>query len=279
VTYDDKEKSEYGGRPVELYRFTWGTNLLTLTNADTDIVVGVETFATGWPLKRTEPELTQETQHSQLKIFTSMNMPIAALFHGKSPYDPIWVTVLRKHYDLAETSGVWQGKIRGVVFKTTKGDAEITCDPVDKAIGKAGFRQTCGPQCNKRLYGIRCGASEASFTVYGTVSAVDSTGYVVTVPGFNSKSNGYFTLGELYVQELSAMVQIVGHTGNDVTLKRPINGLEAGMSARGVAGCDHVWVKSNGNPGDCRAKFNNAINFLGWPFVPTKNPYEVGLEG
>jgi uncharacterized phage protein (TIGR02218 family) len=279
MTYDAKEKSLYGGAPVELYKFTSGVNIWRYTDADTDIIVGTDTYVTGWPLNRTEPELSQEAQHSELKITTYFEMPVAWLFRSGSPWQAIWVSVYRKHRDDAETVLMWQGKIKGVHFIPSKGEAEIICDPADKVLGKGGFRQTCGPQCSKQLYSTRCGVSESAYTVYGVVDSVDTTGYLVTSSSFATKPNNFFKLGEFYVQAMEAKVQIVAHTGNQITLKRPINGLLAGMSCRVCAGCDHVWIRANLTSGDCVSKFGNGINFLGFPFVPLKNPYEVGLEG
>jgi uncharacterized phage protein (TIGR02218 family) len=280
VTYDATEKSAYGGKPVELYRFTQGTAVYRYTDGDRPVTKGTETFGIGWPLSRTEPEISEETTRSGVKITSSKDFPIAQMFITGAPYQSIWVSILRGHADApSEAILIWQGKVRGVSWKASKGEATIECDPVEKVIGKGGFRQTYGPYCHKELYSARCGVPEASFTTDIVVSAIGSTGFVITAPELAFKPSQYFRLGEVYFPDLGARVLIVDHTGSTVTLRSPILGLPVGAHGRVVAGCNHVWKLADGNWGDCRARFNNTDNFGGWPFVPIKNPYEVTIEG
>ena len=279
MTYDVNEKSAYGGRPVELYKFVMGTNIWRHNDSDRDITIGAETYKTGYPLTRSEPDLSREEKHSQLKITTALNHPVALLFVTGAPYETVWVTVYRVHVGDSDPVVIWQGKIRGVSWKATKGEATFECYPVDTASGKIGFRQTFGPQCNKQLFTPRCGVSEASCSIDVTISNISTSGYVITAPELASKANQYFRLGELYVPSLGCRMQILDHTGQNATLKMPILGLTVGTACRACAGCDHVWKKADGTDGDCKAKFNNAINFGGWPFVPVKNPYSVSIEG
>ena len=279
MTYDQKERSAYGGRPVELYRFTKGTSIFRHTDSDQDVTIGAETYTAGWPLSRTEPELSKEEKHSQLKITTALTHPVAQLFMPGAPSETVWVTVLRAHVGDTDTNVVWQGKVRGVSWKASKGEATFECDPVDKTLGKMGFRQTFGPQCNKNLYSPRCGVSEADYAVDVTISAISANGFAVTAAVFGDKPNQWYRLGELYIPTLGARMQILDHTGTVCTLKVPILGLTVGAKGRAIAGCDHCWKKADGSNGDCIARFNNGINFGGWPFVPTKNPYAVSIEG
>ena len=279
MTYDTLEKSAYGGKPVELYKFSKGATLWRYTDSDRDVVITSETYKAGWPISRTEPEMSEETTRSALKINTAKDFPIAQLFVTGAPYEPVWVSIYRMHIGDTEAILLWQGKVRGIAWKASKGEAIIECDPVEKVIGKGGFRQTFGPYCHKKLYSSRCGAPEASFTIDVTISNISASGYVLTAPEFASKPNQYFRLGEIYFPDLGARCLIVDHTGNQITVKAVMIGLAVGANGRAVAGCNHVWKLADGNWGDCKARFNNLDNFGGWPFVPTKNPYEVTIEG
>jgi uncharacterized phage protein (TIGR02218 family) len=279
MTYDALEKSAYGGKPVELYKFNKGTTIWRHTDSDRDITVGNETYKAGWPLSRTEPEMSEETIRSGLKITTAKDFPVAQIFITGAPYEPVWISIFRMHLGDTETILLWQGKVRGISWKASKGEATIECDPVEKIIGKGGFRQTYGPYCHKRLYSPRCGVQEASFTTDFTVSNIDTTGFVITAAALGTKPGQYFRLGEVYFPDLGARVMVVDHTGSNVTLKGVIPGLMVDASGRAIAGCNHCWKMANGDWGDCKNRFNNLDNFGGWPFIPTKNPYEVTIEG
>jgi hypothetical protein len=215
MTYDAIEKSEYGGRPAELYRFTKGITIWRYTDSDVDVMINNETFKTGLPMSRTEPELSREEKHSQLKITTSINNPVAQMYATGSPGEPILVTVLRTHTGDADlqTTIMWQGKVRGCEFKGTKGEATLTCDPVDKSASKMGFRQTYGPACNKKLYSPRCGVAEASYYVDITITAISTTGFVISAAGFGTKPDQWFRLGEVYFSDLGIRMKIVSHVG------------------------------------------------------------------
>lgn len=279
MTYDAIEKSEYGGRPAELYRFTMGSRTWLYTSGDADVVIGTDTYLSGWPIKRSEPEFDNEPNHQQLKIDIAMESPLAQLWVQGAPYESLWVTIYRCHIGDLQTFVIWQGKVRGCVMQPSNGTAQLDADSIEKVLGKPGLRQTFGLMCNKRLYSARCGASEALHTVYATLSAISSDGTVITIPEAATKADDYFQFGELYINELNSRVQILGHTGSAITIKRPILGLDTTMTGRIVAGCNHVWTLADGSPGDCKAKFANQINFGGFPFSPRTNPYETGIEG
>lgn len=300
MTYDALENSAYGGKPVELYKFTMGTSIWRHTDGDRDVVIGAETYKSGWPISRTEPEISDETTRSALKITVAKDYPIAQLFIAGASWQALWVSVFRAHIGDLETVLIWQGKVRGVTWGAD-GDAIIECEPVETAFGKGGLRQNYGPYCCKRLYSPRCGVSESLFTTDFTVSAISTTGLVVTAPEFSSHPDHYFRQGEIYVPDLSARVLVVAHTGSTVTLRAPIRGLVVGASGKVLAGCDHIWrsaassasvaaliaggmTQAQANAqippdGHCLSRFNNLGNFIGFPYSPKNNPYTVGIEG
>ena len=59
---------------------------------------------------------------------------------------------------------------------------------------------------------------------------------------------------------------ILAHSGNSVTLSALLSGLAVGVAFEAFAGCDRTLAT-------CQAKFGNAINFGGFPWIPAKNPF------
>ena len=305
MTYDAIEKSAYNGTPVELYKFTMGPYAWHYTDSDADVVDGADTYLAQFPISRTEPEISKETQKSDLTITTCKDFPIVQLFMSNNPPNKLWVTVFRMHSgDSAhEKLVLWQGKIRGVKYLPA-GGVEITANPIEKIISKAGFRQTFSPYCFKDLYSDRCGLSSAIYAVPFTVTAISPDRCFITSPDFATKPANYFRLGELNIPRLFVHSMVLKHLAislDTVQLSVPISGLIVGDVGTALAGCDHVWrskatadvitaaieggatvAEANlANPpdGDCNIKFNNLANFGGFPFAPIKNPYEVSLKG
>ena len=108
-----------------------------------------------------------------------------------------------------------------------------------------------------------CGIALVDHTYAGTVSAIDSTGTVLTVPEFaslpDSLQGGFLRVGQ-------AVRMIVAHTGSSITLLSPIIGLEVGASVSGVAGCQLTFAACS--------HYNNIANFLGFDLIPILNPFD-----
>lgn len=278
MSYDSVEQSAYGSRPVELYKFTKGITSFRYSDGDRAVSVGTEFYEIGWPMSRTEPEMSDETTRSSLKVTTSKDHPVAKLFIAGAPGEPVWLSVFRTNAADSTPILIWQGRVKGVSWNN-KSQATLECDPVEKVIGKSGFRQTWGPHCNKKLYSDRCKAVEADHASMIVIDSISTTGFVLTGSGFALKPNQYYRMGEISFTDLAARALIVDHTGSSITLKTPILGLLAGMSGMAAAGCDHIYKKPDGSWGNCKERFDNLANFGGWPFTPTKNPYSVSIEG
>ena len=234
-----------------------------------------------------------------MQITTCKDHPIALLFTIGSPYLSVWVTIHRMHLGDGQKVLLWQGKVRSVSWKASKGEVTISADPVEKVISKSGLRQTFSPLCYKNLYSTRCGVREADHTLKFTLTAASADGFRITSPEFATKPSQYFQLGAVYFQSSGENVMVLDHTGDTLTLKSPIKGLMAGVQGRAVAGCNHLWRSrasadvvlgavatgtslhdanlANLPDGDCQAKFNNLVNFGGFPYVPTKNPYQTNI--
>lgn len=279
MTYASQELSTYGGAPVELYRFTRGITNIYNTNSDRDVPVGPVVYTRGWPLSRTEPEMSDETSRSSIKITTASTHPVAQMFIAGAPSEPIWVSIFRYHVGSTDSILLWQGKLRGVTWNASAGEATFECDPVEKVIGKGGFRQTYGPHCHKKLYSARCGVPEANFTTDFVVSGISTNNLTITATAFATKPDQYFRLGELYFPSYSTRVAVLSHVGQNIQIKQPVLGLLVGAAGRACAGCDHCYKLDATTFGTCKTRFNNLVNFGGWPFVPKKNPYAVSIEG
>jgi uncharacterized phage protein (TIGR02218 family) len=109
---------------------------------------------------------------------------------------------------------------------------------------------------------------EEARRVAGTVAAVGSL--TVSAPQFANFPNNYFAFGRLTFG--GEMRLIVAHTGATLTLNAAFRAtLQAGASVVAVPGCDKLLAT-------CAAKFGNAVNFGGFPFVPLKNPQLKALN-
>jgi hypothetical protein len=64
---------------------------------------------------------------------------------------------------------------------------------------------------------------------------------------------------------------IVDHVGFDVILIAPMNGLAVTDSVFAFAGCNRDY------PTDCISKFDNGEHFMGFKWVPKRNPFSGSI--
>jgi len=279
VSIDALEKSAYGAAPQELYLFTRYTDAWRFTDWDQDVQIGQELYLATVPHTRNEPEFSEEVRHAQLKIKTTPDHPVVDMLVKGAPNDPVWVTVYRMMLGDSERLMRWQGKVISASIDENSFEAELLCEPVEKVYGKSSFRHTYGPMCRHRLYGTACGAVEANFSKNITITGISDDKLTLVSADFAGKPVNWWRYGSIWISEVRRYAQVVSSTGSTVVIRVPIPGLAISHTGKVTPGCDHVYKKVSGVFGDCKEKFDNTINFGGFPFTPTKNPYVVGLEG
>lgn len=139
----------------------------------------------------------------------------------------------------------------------------MTCIPIQQAIQRKVPRWLYQTQCNHMLYDANCTVNPAAFTFAGHLTAI--VGQTVTVPEAAAKPDGYYNGGYLHDGETFAFIQT--HTGTQLVLLALSPKLVVGDAVTLTAGCDRTR-------GTCVAKFNNLANFMGFPYIPDKNPYQ-----
>ena len=119
------------------------------------------------------------------------------------------------------------------------------------------------PTCRAIFGDGRCKASLASYTVGGSVNTVSSR--QVFISNSMTQAAGYFSGGEvvwLTGANAGRRMEIKEFSNKQFTLVLPMpNNVAVGDTFNAIAGCDKTI-------GTCVAKFNNAVNFRGEPYVP-----------
>lgn len=114
--------------------------------------------------------------------------------------------------------------------------------------------------------------SGVPFKRVGEVTAINSNIY--TVDGLDAFPENWFRGGHVKTSNVDYRL-ILSHNGNEIKLLAPFDTTSAdvGDNITVYAGCDHTVTGPHG----CKKKFNVVSSFGGFPFVPTLNPFQVGL--
>lgn len=115
--------------------------------------------------------------------------------------------------------------------------------------------------CDTKLGSAKCGVdtSDPAFSMSGTI--VSHNGHTVVVNGADAYADDWFTLGT-FTDPDGGVHGIKTHVGTTLTLwQEPVVTFSVGTSVGVVAGCKQ-------HPDECRVKFDNMINFQGFPLMP-----------
>lgn len=266
MTYLASETSQWGGQPVELYRFTRGLTTWNYTTGDVEITYNGDIYKPV-TMRRGDLPINEEKNTSNLEIWMDPTTDIVTEFISGATPAPTGLILIRRHRNEAsptEQAVIFVGQVGLVEF--SEGEVHFTCVPIQRSVQRRVPRMLYQTQCNNMLYDVNCTVNPALFTVAAHISAI--AGRQVTVPEAASKPDGYYNGG--FFRDGDTYVFIMTHVGTLLTVLALTPAVLAGDNISLTAGCDRAR-------GTCLTKFNNLDNFLGFPYIPDKNPYESGI--
>lgn len=258
MSYDSVEKSVFDSQPYELFLFQGIGISFALTSSDVEIAYLDQTYEPS-TITRSEMEHSNEVVSGQLKIYLPTSHPLAQLLLPYLPSSPIAVTIFGSHFSDTETVVIFTGSVASARFTD---QCEITCNSDQYLLQRKIPAELYQSPCSHIFGDSACGINLALHTYAGSISAIDTTGTVITVPAFGSLPDslrgGYFRRG-------NDVRMIVDHTGSQITLIAGISGLQVADAVSGVAGCQLTY--------DSCVHYKNVRNFLGFDLIPTINPF------
>ncbi len=261
--YGDLEAA--GGAPVELYRFVQGAQVWAYTSGDEPVTYNGDTYAPTVIARDAISGDASDTQKAELNIGVAIGTGVVQqLLNGSTP-GPIALTIYRYQRGApSDVKTIFAGQVAAATWSA--GEVKITNTPVARVVQDSIPRFMYARTCVHALYDAGCGINPAAFSTVGTVLTVTDGGFIVTIVAAASKADGWFTGGVLQ-DAAGGQAFIEGHVGQVLTLLDALPGLAAGATATLLAGCDRVRAT-------CATKFNNLARFFGFPYIPTKNPYD-----
>lgn len=219
---------------------------------------------TAAPLKRSG--FTFDTEFSNVKI--TITAPIESGFEQfvqSAPLRPITVTVYRAlRSDLTDYITMFSGHIINVAFKDFV--AQATCESNSGILNHETPRIVFQSWCNHELFDGGCALDYTSWQVPAVVTV---SGVTISSATFDTYDDGYFVPGRLQFDNDERL--ITSHSGTDLTVHVPFDAsLVDGSSVMAFPGC-------NGDPDVCINRFDNFTKFLGFPYIPSKNPVVWGV--
>lgn len=269
MTFAAIETSEDEGRPLELLMVSYLTNHWYYTTAEEPVTYDGHVYSP-LPIKHGDIEPTGDVAKSQIQINVPQDSPIGELFRVQPPTGVVTVTLFAKHVGDAEVKAIWKGRIVNVEWEQPW--LNLTTESVFSSLQRLGLRRKYATQCPHPLYSIGhglCNVVKADHKVDYAVTTI--TGATVNCAAAAGAAVDHFAGGFVtWIHAASGymeqrMVKSSDAAGNLVLTSQP-PGLLVGATLSTYPGCDHSLAT-------CHSKFNNALNYGGAPFIPTKNPF------
>ncbi|CAM0070814.1 tail assembly protein [Vibrio phage K251 g3] len=261
----DIETSEEGGEAIKLYRFLIGGRTY-LFNDSAEAWVHTATGDTYESLTITHSELTHTSEKNKSKVTFEIayNDRFVSDLTDWTNDSVNMINVSQVHLsDASETIVLmWSGRL--LERKRINLKYQLTAEPLTTTLDRSGLRAKYTRVCRHTLYKEGCNVNRDTHKVDSVVKSVAVN--ILRVNGISSRPSGYFTGGFIQIKGSKIGRYIVAHAGDTLTVSSAFNDLSNGDLVEIYPGCDHVR-------NTCKSKFNNILNYGGFPYIPPKNPF------
>lgn len=267
MAFSSIETSDQGGRPLFLYQFELGTRVWRYTSADSSVSANGALYESVF-IEDDGVNQTGEAQSDTFKIRMPFATPVPQLFQVTPPINPIALKRYALHDGDSEAVLNYVGFVTQV-NASEPGMAEVECLTLSPTMQRNGLRLGWSRGCPYSVYdGATCRVNKASHAVQAVI--LTAAAGIVTTAAVAPYSDGYFSAGFIeWTDSYTGAIERRGideHQGNQLRLLGKSDGLLEGMSMRVYPGCAKTMQV-------CQEKFNNLINYGGFPHMPGKSPF------
>jgi uncharacterized phage protein (TIGR02218 family) len=260
-------------RMADLYTITLKSGtVLRYTTWDENLVLLGNTFLTGPPhLKRShiEEKLGLDVSSLDVEIAASLSdtvngIPILQLI-ANGTFDGATLRIDRLFMDAAgnQIGTVLRfSGIIGEVDEVGRASAKLTVNALVHLLTQQLPNIILQPNCTNTLFDARCGLVKSSFAENNAAQAGSTVNKIISV---SAKADGYYDNGQIVFTSgaNNGLIKAVrSYLAQQFFLNSPLPfAPNAGDTFIAYPGCDKTQAT-------CTAKFNNLVNFEGFPYVP-----------
>ena len=266
MSHDAQEQSRADASPVELYKFTMLTQTWRYASGDQARTGPDDELYAPATIRRTAQDFSQEDTAANIEVAVAFDNPVAQLFRDYTPPASVVLVIYRFHLTDDEDEVVAFGPFSVVSVRFAGGEATLTCAPIQGALARKIPSVVYQSLCNWTFGGPGCGVDPDDWSDEAELDSVVGVTLVSTI--FDTRDDGFYRSG--WIERTNGERRfIVAHVGNTLTLSVPFPAtLEAGETVTAFAGCAKTEAA-------CTA-FGNLLQHMGFPRVPSRNPYGGG---
>lgn len=275
MSYAQKDRSIQDGEPVEFYKFSSPLGTFRYTSDSRPGVCNGEMYLVlPGGIDRTSIETGSVVDTLMTMDFTApSDSELAKLYCYQITPEEMVVEVRRAHRG-DDWNTEWRMEWQGLGLDTSVSGRLATIKT--GSILQTKLRGNTASiyyqrMCNHVLFDERCKVDRGDWTITATVTKVQRQ--LITVDN-DGTGDGELKAGEIEVVRTGERRTIYDNQNNIVTIGYPFGDAKEGDEVRLVFGCDHKRL------GHCKARFDNVVNYGGFDFIPTVNPFtDLNFEG
>ena len=251
---------------VELYKISAaGMSLFTYTDSKESVTYHGLTYKP-YPIKRSKIIFSADLRVDQTSISLATNWGLnRAITSNTLSGAAFSITRVRKDAPDHDNILLFEGEVANI--SSSFNQLELRAQTLD-FLNFLLPRREIQVACNWKLYDKFCSLGLTTYQSDGITSQSSPSGKTLYSSTFSAKSNDYYTLGFIEMTDgdnKNFKRSISDHTSNTITVIPPFPYAVGQTASFKVApGCKH-------DIDDCENKFNNLINYGGFPFVPKQD--------
>jgi len=286
MSFDAYETAD--GSPVEVIEFSNGLTTIRVANTVRDITVSAKLYSS-LTYTLTPFAQSKNSDDNNRTMVVSNQFAVIALYQGAPTSSSTRVQITRFHNDdpAKQLQSIWAGRI--VAINHIGSEVEILLQPITNG-SESTPPDTFSALCNAMLFqSPGCNLARSNFRHIGTVSSITNGGLNLIINNLRNQAAaldagvlGALSAGDLdiywqggYIETPDGEIRdiVEGNVGADpdeVRVNLPFRSLLNGGGVNVYAGCKL-------DRGTCKNKFNNVINFQGFPDIPEIDPANTEL--
>ena len=264
MSLNDFEISEYRGTPQRLFLFTMGNKRYSYAQSTQSAFYNGDTYV---PMSIDMDNITQALAEDSptINIKISGNAEVCQQFVAYQPVEPMRFRAYRHHLTDPDNQYVVEfiGDVISSAFDEESGECTLLtrmgASKIDRQIPWPVYQKPC----NHAVYTVGCGVNKEAFRTDAEVQTI--VGDEITSPDFAGYPDGWFKGGFAVTPDNESRF-IIYHDGPLIIVQTPFVALQLNDVLAAYAGCDRSREM-------CKDKFDNYRHWLGFGWVPDKNPF------
>lgn len=266
MSYDEIERSNYDGRPINYFEFVAGATTWRYTDAQTEQSFDGNTYQPA-TVEVGEITLSSGDDSDDVNITIPVSLPFADLYRAAPPSSQVLVRIRSRHLADSEVRLRWVGVVKSAK-RSNLVALDLTCRVLTADLARPGARLCWGRGCPHALYDRNCKVVPADFALTTTVSSM--TNFRLTC-SLGSAVADYYSGGFIEFAHPAGFIErraVIQNPDNAVLVMMTANdGISPGTTITVYPGCDRTSAA-------CEEKFANMPNYGGYRHLPTKSPFD-----